>query len=365
MEKASVRAFSTFNQKIAALFVGLMFLFTLIIPAVTIGEAHHAELNQPQDSVVLHSLRAVSQTNASIPKTTLSTVIFDGNITAGEYSGSYDDSITGIDAYWEHDGENLTIGLVSQGTGWVALGFGQVMNGSNMIMGGDDDGTPYCYDLVGEDWSHVDDTTRGGTFDVLEWDASDDGVNTVFEFRIPLTTTDTLDPDMQENGTYPVFFAFHIDIDGYTRHTLYSFLQVTLQPLAVYLSTAITLSVPTPPLEPGDEIELSATLTNQSLDPLVDLPVDFFRRTQFGDISIGNDTTDANGQANLAYRNSELKGTHTFGVKFVERVVTGTGQPVIFRASEATFDIDFGEEESEEHLERDLFFIAVQVVIWV
>ncbi|MHA2233296.1 MAG: hypothetical protein ACXAB4_12510, partial [Candidatus Hodarchaeales archaeon] len=37
----------------------------------------------------------------------------------------------------------------------------------------------------------------------------------------------------------------------------------------------------------------------------------------------------------------------------------------IFRASEATFDIDFGEEESEEHLERDLFFIAVQVVIWV
>lgn len=41
----------------------------------------------------------------------------DGIIKAEEYSGFYLDDNTGLTMYWEHDGTNMYIGLISPGTG--------------------------------------------------------------------------------------------------------------------------------------------------------------------------------------------------------------------------------------------------------
>jgi fatty acid desaturase len=47
-------------------------------------------------------------------------------------------------------------------------------------------------------------------------------------------------------------------------------------------------------------------------------------------------------------------------------VTAGTGSPLIYEGSETTFEIDFGEEEeSEEKIEVELFFLAVEIAIWL
>ncbi|MFW9917606.1 MAG: DOMON domain-containing protein, partial [Candidatus Thorarchaeota archaeon] len=241
--------------------------------------------------------------------------------------------------------------------------------GSNMIMGGEDDGTPYCRDLVGQGWSHVDDTSvAGGTFDVLEWDAKDNGTHTMFEFRIPLNTTDALDQDLQENRTYPIFLGYQATEDGVTTyHTGHSgIIQAKLQPLGNYMPTSIILTIKPTSIEHGDEIVLSTVLNDENQNPLSAFPVDFFRKTKFGDAIIGNDTTDANGNATISYRNSDLTGIHILGVRFEGLEIAGTGTPLIYEGSETTFEIDFGEgEESEAPFEEVLFFFAIQIVIWL
>jgi hypothetical protein len=252
----------------------------------------------------------------------------------------------------------------------VSFGIGAVMDGSNMIMGGeDDDGIPYCRDLVGQGWNHVNDTSvPGGTFDVLEWDAEDNGTHTTFEFRIPLNTTDALDLDMQENGTYPVFLGYQAVDDGIlTYHTGHSaIIQARLQPLGNYISTSIALTITPTSIEHGDEVVLSTILSDGSQTPLPNLPVNFFRKAEFGDAIIGNDTTDANGNATISYRNSDLTGIHILGVRFEGQVIATTDPPLIYEGSEATFEIDFGEEEeAEEPFEVVLFFLVIQIVIWL
>lgn len=55
-----------------------------------------------------------------MPYNKFPTVVVAG-IIRGEYLGFYLDEITGVVVYWEHDGTNMYIGLISPGTGWVAM----------------------------------------------------------------------------------------------------------------------------------------------------------------------------------------------------------------------------------------------------
>lgn len=352
----------------------MIIIISVVVLSLSLQISNTSAINQnspKRHSLFLTPISSIvfQQPDALIPKANLSVVVFDGNISENEYPGFYYDSGTEITAFWEHDGENLTVGLVSQGTGWVSFGIGAVMNGSNMIMGGEADGTPYCRDLYGQGWNHVNDTSvPGGTFDVLEWDAEDNGTHTIFEFRIPLNATDALDLDLQENGTYPIFLGYQATDDGIlTYHTGHSgIIQAKLQPLGNYMSTSIALTIMPTSIEHGDEVVLSTILSDESQNPLSDFPVNFFRKTEFGDAIIGNDTTDTNGNASISYQNSDLTGIHIFGVRFEGLVTVGTGSPLIYEGSEATFEIDFGEEEeSEEKIEVELFFLAVEIALWL
>ncbi|MHA2370465.1 MAG: DOMON domain-containing protein, partial [Candidatus Hodarchaeales archaeon] len=333
MKSAWLSAFP--KRRIRALMIIIISVAVLSL-SLQISNTSAINQNSPRrTSSVLTPISSIAfqQPDVLIPKTNLSMVVFDGNISDNEYSGFYYDSGTEMSVFWEHDGENLTAGLVSHGTGWVSLGIGAVMNGSNMIMGGEVDGTPYCRDLYGQGWNHVNDTSLpGGTFDVLEWDAEDNGTHTTFEFRIPLNATDALDMDMQENGTYPIFLGYQATEDGIlTYHSGHSgIIQARLQPLGNYMPTSIALTIMPTSIEHGDEIVLSTILSDENQNPLSDFAVNFFRKTEFGDAIIGNDTTDTNGNASISYQNSDLTGIHIFGARFEGLVTVGAGSPLIY-----------------------------------
>src|SRR4030067_516656 len=50
--------------------------------------------------------------------------VVDGVVNPGEYAGTFTDPVTGIAVSWVHDDVNLSVGLVSPGTGWAGIGVG-------------------------------------------------------------------------------------------------------------------------------------------------------------------------------------------------------------------------------------------------
>ncbi|MHA2251075.1 MAG: DOMON domain-containing protein [Candidatus Kariarchaeaceae archaeon] len=185
----------------------------------------------------------MEQFDVIIPYDNVSLV--DGIISVDEYSHFYYDSVSQITAFWEHSDENLIVGLVSPGTGWVALGIGDAMFNSTMIIGGFDN-TAYCFDYVGlSNWNHVQDTIQGGSNDIIKYNATED-TNTTLEFVIPLNTEDQLDPILEINQTYSMFLAYQASSDDMTTvHTSHSnIFSVYLKPEQIidFIGSTETLS---------------------------------------------------------------------------------------------------------------------------
>jgi hypothetical protein len=203
-----------------------------ITSAVVATDNTHKIISNPIDGVGSEVLSY----DVAIPRVDNSNVSINGNVMTNEYNKPFNDPRTNILAYWEHDSVNLTVCLVSRGTGWVALGFGDKMTGSNIIIGGASDNSFYIFDNVGTaGWSHENDTDNGGTYDILESAATENTTHTILEFRIPLDSKDSLDSSMKENGTYNMFFGFHSTSDIITTiHTKYSIIyNIFLSPTSV------------------------------------------------------------------------------------------------------------------------------------
>ncbi|OLS20392.1 MAG: hypothetical protein HeimC2_37440 [Candidatus Heimdallarchaeota archaeon LC_2] len=156
------------------------------------------------------STRALSpsQGGFTLPKVSESNVIIDGIVSPSEYVVSYVETKTNMLIYWEHDGEILTIGLVSPATGWLAFGIGSEMNNSNMIIGGYASGSNYCVDLVGIDRFHANDTDQAGTDDIIACESTEEATTTTLEFMFPFDSGDSLDSILTVDITYDMFIAF-------------------------------------------------------------------------------------------------------------------------------------------------------------
>ncbi|OLS20777.1 MAG: hypothetical protein HeimC2_35960 [Candidatus Heimdallarchaeota archaeon LC_2] len=159
-----------------------------------------------------------NQTELIVPLITESTVVIDGTISDTEYGASFTESDSGIIVYWEHDGTDLSVGLVSPGTGWVAFGIGAIgvgnfMQDSNMILGGLNGSSPYCYDLIGLTGHALEnDTDNGGEYNVNSY-AVTEVTTTILEVQIPMESEDLLDPVLEEGLESIFFFAYHPDED--------------------------------------------------------------------------------------------------------------------------------------------------------
>jgi hypothetical protein len=145
----------------------------------------------------------------------------DGAIVSGEYR--HEMTLAGIDIYWTNDAEYLRMGLVSPGTGYVAIGFEpeRQMQGANFIIGAVHEGELTIRDDYGhEAFAHMDDTARGGTDDIVSAAGNEWPDQTVLEFIIPLDSGDAMDTPLLPGHEITILVAYHSLLDSFSNpHT--------------------------------------------------------------------------------------------------------------------------------------------------
>jgi len=148
-------------------------------------------------------------------------VAIDGVVFAGEYP--HRTEAGGFQVHWKSDMNTLRVGLVSPGTGYVAIGFDPEyrMKGANFIIAAVHDGGLAIRDDYGDgSVSHTADTLLGGTDDILEAAGREENGRTTVEFVIPLRTRDENDKTLVPGETYRILIAYHHSSDSFAvRHS--------------------------------------------------------------------------------------------------------------------------------------------------
>ncbi len=154
----------------------------------------------------------------------------DGVVYASEYRNNLYDAGTGMSLFWQNDGTNLYIGLISPGTGWLGVGFSHRTGkpGSNIIVGAVADGTVTIQDNYGVTKQlHLPDKTSS----ILAFGGSEENGQTTLEFVIPLASGDSQDTTLAPGQTVQVILAYQAAWDSFaTEHTCCSMTQIVLDP---------------------------------------------------------------------------------------------------------------------------------------
>jgi len=143
----------------------------------------------------------------------------DGRIAELGYRNGMTDAETGMSVHWQSDGSVLYVGLVSPGTGWLAIGFGpeRQMQGANIVIAAIEDGNLVIEDHYGNaPTSH----RRDDVDHVIQAAGSEaDGRSTV-EFAIPLASGDEQDVQLEPGSEVVIILAYHGTNDRLTtKHT--------------------------------------------------------------------------------------------------------------------------------------------------
>ncbi|MHA1975898.1 MAG: DOMON domain-containing protein [Candidatus Hodarchaeales archaeon] len=153
--------------------------------------------------------------------------VIDGVITPGEYDSSKSFSNGNYELYWEVvDGTSISIGMVAKTTGWVALGIDPTsqMQDADILYGWvEANGTVILYDafsLNPTGANHPQDTTLGGTNDILSYNGSETATSTTVEFTRLLTTSDSSnDNDIPASGDVDIIWAYGADDSFSSYHS--------------------------------------------------------------------------------------------------------------------------------------------------
>jgi len=154
----------------------------------------------------------------------------DGTIKPGEYSGKVD--LVGVEVNWSTDKNALRIGLVSPGTGWVAIGLDPqvMMDKANIILGAVVNGAVVARDDVGTGlFTHGPDTSVGGQDNLLAAAGREADGKTMLEFAIPLNSGDSADRPLVVGQTYKIIVAYQATSDDFSeRHSRRAAGEITL-----------------------------------------------------------------------------------------------------------------------------------------
>lgn len=198
--------------------------------ASAVGESLPAEAPTMASAEAAAAPTSPEPKPAALVRVTLSSV--DGVISDGEYPHSVE--IAGVKVYWVNDGRVLCIGLVSPGTGYVAIGFDPVerMLGANFVLGSVAEGVLTIRDDYGNAAAgHDADTTLGGVDNVLSAAGHQWADQTVVEFVIPLNSGDSTDKQLRPGGAYPVLVSYNALSDDFSvRHSRRGTGRITLDP---------------------------------------------------------------------------------------------------------------------------------------
>lgn len=214
--------------------LGLTLLFTPVdqLEPISPEQIDHGITSTPATPPEPDPIEAVVQptptqtpnppTSPSLPiGTSTSTPIVDGVIHTGEYAHAMEAG--GFRVYWSNDAIVLRMGLLSPGTGYVAIGLApeRRMQGANFILGAVQNGRTDMRDDYGTGvLSHSADVDNGGSSDILAYEGRELNGQTTIEFIIPLDSGDAFDKPLEPGKTYEVLVAFHSTNDSFSaRHS--------------------------------------------------------------------------------------------------------------------------------------------------
>jgi hypothetical protein len=213
--------------------LGIIGIILLLQPArpqvVTSPSSQPAEASQPVAQPVPAPVAAAESVvrEVAAPVTAI-----DGVIYAGEYA--HNTEAAGFEVDWSSDATLLRVGLISPGTGWLAVGFDPVnrMQGANFILGAVRDGKTVVRDDFGTGAvGHSPDTANGGSDDILAAAGCEANGKTYLEFIIPLDSGDAMDRPLHPGSTYKILIAYHDSSDDFgTWHTRRGSGSITLDP---------------------------------------------------------------------------------------------------------------------------------------
>jgi hypothetical protein len=132
--------------------------------------------------------------------------VFDGVISEGEYSGQL---VFGpIAVFWANDDTYLYLAAEAQTQGWLGIGLDpdRQMQGADFTIAAFD-GEPKIWDAWGQGTTgatHPPDTELGGSMDILEWAAVQDGPFFRFEALRLLNSGDPYDKPLEPGQTYDI-----------------------------------------------------------------------------------------------------------------------------------------------------------------
>jgi hypothetical protein len=145
----------------------------------------------------------------------------DGVVKLGEYDHS---TVLGDGLYtlsWTFAGDMAWFGIRATTTGWVALGIDPeiAMNGADMVFGWVSGGKATVLDqyATGMFGPHPDDTSVGGTTDILSSGGSEQAGTTTIEFSRKRVTGDAYDKPVPASGNLKIVWAIG-NADGISPH---------------------------------------------------------------------------------------------------------------------------------------------------
>jgi hypothetical protein len=150
----------------------------------------------------------------------------DGTIGDREYPSTR--QYENYQLFWRTEGTNIFIGIRARTTGWVAIGFGNGMNNSDLILCAVLDGRPMVTDQFGQGLSHREDTALGGTNDIAAFTGVEKDGFTSFEFRRALNTGDKYDGVLTK-GTNPISWSYGTADDMSSKHTARGRGEITIE----------------------------------------------------------------------------------------------------------------------------------------
>ena len=180
------------------------------VPVVSSEDAT-TEIDEDTTEPIIEEPTVATETGYSI----------DGTVIPGEYA--HETTIAGVTVYWSNDEYRLRVGLVSPGTGFVAIGFDpeRQMEGANFIIGSMHEGELTIRDDYGHELlAHMEDTARGGQDNIIAAAGNEWPDQTVIEFFIPLDSGDAADKPLLPGHQYTILVSYHSMLDSFSnRHT--------------------------------------------------------------------------------------------------------------------------------------------------
>jgi len=146
----------------------------------------------------------------------------DGVVSQDEYDLMVTYDSARYEVYWTFENNQMYMAVSALTTGWVAIGFDPTdrMKDADMVYGWVTAQGAIVLDLyaTGVNGPHPEDTSMGGTYDLLEATGREASGWTTLEFRRNLNTGDTYDNVIPTTGTIPIIWAVGPVDDFTTQH---------------------------------------------------------------------------------------------------------------------------------------------------